>query len=95
MAIEDSIIFQSSSNGMADMRLTIIPDGSFIFHMRTVPQPMTDEEEAIINVVGTWTKKDNWVRLSFIKDKPIIEAVFDSKFAGGNEFIIIDENTLG
>ncbi|WP_417603085.1 hypothetical protein [Owenweeksia hongkongensis] len=92
--IKDSVIFQSGSNGLADIRLMIIPNGNFVFHMRTIPQPMTEDEEAIINSSGTWTKKDNWVALKFIKDKPILKAVFDSNYADSNVFKVIDESTV-
>jgi len=92
--INDTVVFQSGSNGLADIRLTIIPDGNFVFHMRTIPQPMTEDEESIINSTGTWTKKDNWAALKFIKDKPILKAVFDSNYVDDNEFKVIDESTV-
>ena len=92
--IKDSIIFQSSPNGIADIRLTIMPNGNFNFHMRTIPQPMTEEEEAIINSAGNWAKKDNRVSLNFLENQPILTAVFDTTFTEQNEFVVIDENTV-
>lgn len=93
--IKDTIIFQSGSNGLADIKLVIIPDGNFAFHMRTIPQPMTEEEEVIINSTGTWLKKDNWIILDFIKNKSFfLKAVFDSNYADENEFKVINESTV-
>jgi hypothetical protein len=92
--IENLIIFQSGPNGLADIKLTIIPNGEFEYFMQTIPQPMTDDEVTTINSTGKWTKKDNWVQLVFDKDKPILSAVFDINYADNNQFKIIDTNTV-
>jgi len=93
-SIENSIIFQSESNGLADIRLTIMPNGKFTYFMQIIPQPMTDDEVATINSTGKWTKKANWIKLLFEKDKPTISAVFDINYADSNQFKIIDTNTV-
>lgn len=92
--IENTVIYQSGANGLADIRLTINPNGDFNYFMKTIPQPMTDDDVVIINSTGTWTKKDNWVQLIFLKNKPILSAVFDKNYADTNQFRLIDTNTI-
>ncbi len=92
--IENPIIYQSGANGLANIRLTINPNGKFDYFMQTIPQPMTDDEAVIINSSGKWTKKDNWVQLTFLKNKPILSAVFDTNYADTNQFKLIDTNTI-
>ena len=79
---------------MADIRLTLNPNKTFAFYMRTIPQPMTDEEETTINSTGTWTEENNWARLDFKKDVPVLSAVFDTRNAENNQAKIIDSNTV-
>lgn len=93
--ITDSIIYQSEPNGLAEIRLTIIPNGEFEYFMQTISQPMSnDDDEVIISSYGKWTKKDNWIELVFEKNKPELNAVFDINYADSNQFKVIDTNTV-
>lgn len=91
----DTIFYQSEPNGLAEINLVIIPNGDFDFYMRTIPQPMDeDDTEIISNLSGEWTKKENWIRLNFTNDELILDALFDKKYAIGNEFKIIDKSKI-
>jgi len=92
--IDDTIIFQSGSNGLADITITIIPDGTFSFYMRTIAQPMSDDDENEMTWKGKWNKEDNWIALTFTKEKPILEALFDSNYAEKYQFEILNDSTV-
>jgi hypothetical protein len=93
-ATTESHQFRSVANGTADIRLDLNSDQTFSFHMRTIPQPMEDEEETIINSTGTWTEEKYWAKLTFINDAPILNAVFDLQYADENQFKLIDDNSV-
>ena len=92
--IEKPIVYQSEANGLADIRLAILPDGNFTFDMEIIPQPMTDDDVSIINSGGKWTKNSHWVQLAFENDKLYLKAIFDIKFADKNQFKVLDSNTV-
>ncbi len=87
-------VFQSVGNGVAEILLTIKPDNTFLFYMRIIPQPMTNDKESVINTTGKWSKQGNWTRLTFRKKKVIISALFDQKYADNKQYNIIDERTV-
>ena len=91
---ESVVLYESAANGVAEIRLTIKPDYKFLFYMRIIPQPMSNDRESIINASGKWSKQGNWTRLTFRKKKLIISALFDQDYAENSQFKIIDERTV-
>jgi len=87
-------IFQSQANDVADIRLTLWTDSTFNFYLRTLPQPMSNEEETVVRSTGIWTKEPTMTRLIFLKDRPIINAVFDESYDKKNSFTVINDSTV-
>jgi hypothetical protein len=93
-SIEHTIIYTSSSNGVADIKLTIDTGRLFSYYMEIIPQPMTNEAFEIIEATGTWVKKDNWILLIF-DDKGIkVPALFNAEFVNKEDYIIIDNSSV-
>jgi hypothetical protein len=86
--------YHSEANGFADIKLTILSDSTFLLDMRTIPQPETDDEPTLVNSTGIWTKNNNWTRLIFKTNIPMISALFDMNFADRCQFLIIDDRTV-
>ena len=92
--VDTLLKYHSEANGLADIKLTILSDSTFLFDMRTIPQPETDDEPTLVNSTGIWTKNNNWTRLIFKTNIPMISALFDMNYADSSQFLIIDDKTV-
>jgi len=91
----DTIVFQSGGNGLADIKLVLSPEGKFSFYMKIIPQPSDEDTKVdIIRSKGEWFIKGDSLQLKFEKSKLDLNALFDLKYAKGNEFKIINERTI-
>lgn len=99
LVLNDTVVYLSGDNGLALIRLTLIPNGTFDFYMDIYPQPMQDAEPEsdIISSNGIWSGNRKTVQLNFTerkKDKLNLNDLFDSNYKEGNEFNVIDQNTI-
>ncbi len=99
LVINDTIVYLSGNNDLALIKLTLIPNGTFDFYMSIYPEPMQDvePESDIINSNGTWSRNKKTVLLNFAKRKKDtlnLNDLFDSNYKEGNEFKVIDQNTV-
>lgn len=93
--IIDTILYQDEPNGFAEIKLKIIPNGSFDLYMRALPQPMDEDSlEIVSNLSGKWIKNKNWIRLEFDNKEILLDALFDKNYAHKNEFKIIDNQNV-
>lgn len=89
-----AIIYESTANGVAEIKLTLKPNHKFKFYMRIVPQPMTTEKESIVKASGKWSQDGKWTQLFFKGKKIDLNALFDKNFANKNEFRNSDKQSI-
>ncbi len=99
LILNDTVVYLSGDNDLALIKLTLIPNGTFDFYMSIYPEPMHDAkpESDIINSNGIWNGNRKTVSLNFAerkKDTLNLNDLFDSNFKEGNEFKVIDQNTV-
>ena len=99
LVLNDTVLYLSGDNDLALIKLTLIPNGTFEFYMSIYPEPMQDAEPEsdIINSNGTWIGNGKTVLLNFAerkKDTLNLNDLFDSNYKEGNEFEVINKNTL-
>ncbi|MEP5934399.1 MAG: hypothetical protein ABJ218_04730 [Winogradskyella arenosi] len=99
LVLNDTVVYLSENNDLALIELTLVPNGTFDFYMSIYPEPMqdTEPESDIINSYGTWSGKGKTVLLNFAernKDTLNLNALFDSNYKEGNEFKVINKNTV-
>ncbi len=99
LVFNDTVIYSSSESDLAIIKMTLIPNGNFDFYMSIYPEPMQDidPESDIINANGQWNGTGKTLLLNFAKrekDTLDLNALFDSKYKKGNEFKVIDQNTV-
>ena len=96
LILNDTILYLSDSNDLAQIKLTLLPQGRFDFFMDIYPDISENEdiERDIITSSGTWSGTNKTVILKFPKNqKDIIHLneLFDANYKEGNEFNVIDE----
>jgi hypothetical protein len=99
LALNDTLVYLSRGNDFALIKLTLIPNGTFDFYMSIYPEPMqeTETEPDIIIANGLWNGNEKALLLNFTerkKDTLNLNELFDSNYKEGNEFNVIDENTV-
>ncbi|MBC3846977.1 hypothetical protein H8K90_11345 [Winogradskyella echinorum] len=99
LVLNDIVVYLSGDNDLALIKLTLIPNGTFDFYMSIYPEPMQDAkpESDIINFNGTWSGNGKTVLLNFAerkKDTLNLNDLFDSNYKEGNEFKVINQNTV-
>ena len=99
LALNDTVVYLSAGNDLALIKLTLIPDGTFDFYMSIYPEQMqeTNPKSDIIKSNGTWYGNEKSILLNFAKrekDTLNLNALFDSNYKEGNEFKVIDQNTV-
>ena len=99
IVLNDTVIYLSGDNDLALIKLTLIPNGTFDYHMSIYPEPMQEAEPKsdIINSNGTWSGNGKILSLNFAerkKDTLNLNDLFDSNYKQGNEFMVIDPNTV-
>lgn len=98
LELNDTIIYLSDDNDLALIKLTLIPNGTFDFHMSIYPETMQDSEPKpeIIKANGIWNGNKKTVLLNFEKqekDSLNLNKIFDSNYAKENEFKV-NNNTV-
>jgi hypothetical protein len=88
------IIFKSEANSLSDIELVLTSNGEFTYYMKILPQPMSDEKDEIINCSGTWIESDGWLKLTFIENPPVLEALFDLNYTDTSTFNIVNDKTV-
>ncbi len=91
---KQNLAYQSLGNGVAAISLKLYDNNTFKFDFRSIPQPETDEKEVIISEKGTYTSEGGWKTLSFKDPKFSLAAIFDTDFAQGADFKVLDENNV-
>jgi hypothetical protein len=99
LVLNDTVVYLSGDNDLALIKLTLIPNGTFDFYMSIYPEPMQDAEPEsdIINSNGTWSGNGKTISLNFAerkKDTLNLNDLFDSNYKEGNEFKIINKNSV-
>ncbi|MEM6892479.1 MAG: hypothetical protein AAF554_02235 [Bacteroidota bacterium] len=99
LVLNDTVVYLSGDNDLALIKLTLIPNGTFDFYMSIYPKPMQDADPKsdIINSNGTWSGEEKTVSLNFVKRKKDtlnLNDLFDSNYKQGDEFKVIDQNTV-
>lgn len=99
LVINDTVFYLSGDNDLALIKLTLIPNGTFDFYLSIYPEQMQDAEPEsnVINSNGTWSGNGKTVSLNFAvrnKDTLNLNDLFDSNYKQGNEFKVIDQNTV-
>lgn len=99
LVFNDTIVYLSGNNDLALIKLTLIPNGTFDFYMSIYPEPLqgAEPESDIINSNGIWSGNGKTVLLNFAerkKDTLNLNDLFDSNYKEGNEFKVIDQNTV-
>lgn len=103
IVLNDSVVYSSGGNDLAQIKLTLIPNGTFDFYMSIYPEPTLEtesENEAendIINLNGTWNGNGKTIYLRFANQKEdtlTLNDLFDSNYKKGYEFKVIDQNTV-
>ncbi len=99
LVLNDTIVYLSGDNDLALIKLTLIPNGTFDFYMSIYSEPMQDSEPEsdLINSNGTWNGNEKTLSLNFAerkKDTLNLNDLFDSSYKEGNEFKIINKNTI-
>lgn len=88
------ISYKSLGNGMADISLKFYENNTFLFDLKSIPQPEIEDEPIKISEIGTYTSDGNWKELSFQNQKFNLSAIFDENFLEADEFQVVDEFTI-
>jgi|SRR5690554_323400 len=84
--------YQSTSNSLADLNIKLNSDSTFKFSMRILATDEDPEEQ--LYFVGTWKENSNYYDLKFTGERPILNALFDLKYAEPDEFIIRNDSMI-
>lgn len=88
------ISYKSLGNGMADISLKFYENNTFLFDLKSIPQPEIEDEPIKISEIGPYTSDGNWKELSFQNQKFNLSAIFDENFLEADEFQVVDEFTI-
>jgi len=88
------IAYESLGNGVASIGLQFFKNNTFQFDFKSIPQPESDDKPLNITERGSYTSEGTWKILKFRKIKFSLESVFDPSFSNGNDFKVLDENTV-
>ncbi|SDX15014.1 hypothetical protein [Aequorivita viscosa] len=90
----ESLSYNSLGNGVALISLKLYDNNTFKFDFKSIPQPETDEKAVLISEKGTYTSEGAWKILNFKNPKFSLAAIFDTDFAQGKEFKVLDEENV-
>ena len=99
LVLNDTVVYLSGDNDIALIKLTLIPNGTFEYYMKFYPETLEEfeSEPDILYSNGFWSGNKKTVSLNFAerkKDTLNLNDLFDSNFKEGNEFKVIDQNTV-
>ena len=89
-----AVSYKSLGNGVASISLVLFENNTFKFDFKSIPQPETDEKEVKISEKGTYTSDGSWKTLNFKDPKFSLAAIFDTDFAKGTDFKVLDEENV-
>src|SRR5690554_879159 len=90
----ESLSYNSLGNGVALISLKLYDNDTFKFDFKSIPQLETDEKTVLISEKGTYTSEGAWKTLNFKNPKFSLAAIFDTDFAQGKEFKVLDEENV-
>lgn len=88
------IAYESLGNGMAEISLKFYENNTFLFDLKSIPQPEIDDKSIKISEIGTYTTDGSWHQLNFQNQKFNLRAIFDEDFLDSNEFQVVDDFTV-
>src|SRR5690554_2957845 len=88
---KEMLSYNSLGNGVALISLKLYDNNTFMFDFKSILQPETDEKEVKISEKGTYTSEGAWKKLNFKDPEFSLAAIFDTDFAQGEEFKVLDE----
>ncbi len=90
----ETIVYNATENGMADIKLTIAGDGTFSLWMEIYPQFESGDELEEVAYSGTYTEEGDWVELTFLGDIPQPGSLFDPQYGDANQFKVVDDRRV-
>src|SRR5690554_759757 len=90
----ESYAYNSLGNGVASISLKFYDNNTFKFDFKSIPQPGTDEKEVKISEKGTYISDGSWKTLNFKDPKFSLAAIFDTDYAAGTDFKVLDDENV-
>src|SRR5690606_10795091 len=91
---KQTLSYNSLGNGVALISLKLFDNNTFQFDFKSIPQPETDEKEVKISEKGTYASEGTWKTLNFKDPKFSLAAIFDTDFAAGTDFKVLDNENV-
>ncbi len=89
-----ALSYKSLGNDVASVSLQLFENNTFKFDFESIPQPETDEKALVISEKGKYTTDGGWKILHFNNPKFSLASIFDANYGAGNEFKMVDKNTV-
>jgi len=91
--LDTVLAYKSANNGSADIKLTMLANHTFDFHLQTLPP--TDAKSIKAKLVGTWKEEQDYKRLLFSNNKELLKELFDSATSAQNkQFFIVNDSII-
>ncbi len=91
--LDTVLAYKSANNGSADIKLTMLANHTFDFHLQTLPP--TDSKSIKAKLVGTWKEEQDYKRLLFSNNKELLRELFDSATNVQNkQFFIVNDSII-
>lgn len=91
--LDTVLSYKSANNGSADIKLTMLANHTFDFHLQTLPP--TDAKSIKANLIGTWKEEQDHKRLLFSNNKELLKELFDSATsAQSKQFFIVNDSII-
>lgn len=91
----NAAIYQTPGNGVADIRMSLHPNGKFDYNMIVLPQPGTDETHDTIYYNGKWKTRNSDYLLKFKRrNQPDLQTLFSPGYTPKSEVKIADDREI-
>ncbi len=90
----EAMNYESLGNDIGTISLQLFENNTFKFNFKSIPQPGTDEKPVKISEKGKYSTEGDWSTLYFNDPKFSLSAIFDTDFGAGNDFKVIDDETV-
>ncbi len=90
----EALAYKSLGNDMGTISLQLFENNTFKFDFKSIPQPGTAEKPVKISEKGTYISEGNWKTLTFKNPKFSLNAIFDTDYAAGTDFKVIDNENV-
>jgi hypothetical protein len=91
--LDTVLAYKSANNGSADIKLTMLANHTFDFHLQTLPP--TDAKAIKAKLIGTWKEEHEYKRLLFTNNKELLKELFDSATSTQNkQFFIVNDSII-